>query len=215
MEKIAFIVDRLNQSPFNKNISTMTELDSKTSLELLDYITDIIVTIDSDQEQLLKDQTTDMKIQKIMQFLHIMKFNIPDEQIEDFQNLLINGDKEILQTIMHWLLSKFEHLQKRSYLAKFLLPIDIPSEFLSDELINELLMRLKELQTDFKEVHKNVESVRSSGTKPSELKNEIAQLEQERQQLHNKIQKMKKDMNVEDSYFRDMLKVTIDICCYN
>ena len=49
MEKIVFIVERLNQPPFSKGISTMTEFDSKTSLELLDFMCEIISNIDIDQ----------------------------------------------------------------------------------------------------------------------------------------------------------------------
>jgi len=71
----------------------------------------------------------------------------------------------------------------------------------------ELSQRLKEMQTEFKEVHKQVEQVRQSGSRPSELKAEIAQLEQDSIQLKSKIQKMKKDMNVDENYFKDMLNV--------
>ena len=40
----------------------------------------------------------------------------------------------------------------------------------------ELSQRLKEMQTDFKEVHKQVEQVRQTGSRPSELKADIATL---------------------------------------
>lgn len=207
MEKIAFIVERLNHPPFHKEIATMTELDSKSSLELIDLAADVIVQIDPDQEAIYKEPY-DFKISRIIQFLQVMKFNIPEEQLEEFQNLLYNGDKEILFTILHWTLQKFEHLQKRAYLAKFLMPLDIPAEFLNDDLIVDLSERLKELQIDFKEVHKAVEKVRSTGVKPSELKQEINQLEQEKTQLKNKISRMEKDVNVDEDRFREMLKAT-------
>ena len=40
----------------------------------------------------------------------------------------------------------------------------------------ELSQRLKEMQNDFKEVHKQVEQVRQTGSRPSELKADIATL---------------------------------------
>jgi intraflagellar transport protein 81 len=206
MEKIALIVQKLNGPPFNKRISTMSELDSKTSLELLDLMCEIVCAIDPEQEDIYKE-ATEARVRRIIQFLVVMKFNIPEEQMDDFTNLLLEGDKEMLQTIMHWCLQKFEHLQKRAYLARFLMPVEIPAEFFNDDLIAELSQRLKELQTDFKEVHKAADQSRSSGAKPAELKAEIAQLEQEKTHLQNKIQKMKKDMNVDEEYFREMLKV--------
>lgn len=207
MEKISFIVEALNQPPFKKGISTMTELDSKNGNELMDLLCEIIVEIDRDQEPIFKEPF-DFRIRRIMQFLSVMKFNIPEDQYEDFQALLVNYDKELMYTIIHWCLSRFEHLSKRAYLAKYLMPIDIPAEFLNEDLIVELSQRLKELQADFKEVHKTYEQIRSTGIKPSELKNEIIQLENEKQQLSNKINKMKKDMNTDEDKFREMLKAT-------
>ena len=53
MEKIALIVDRLNQPPFSKGLTTMTEFDSKSSLELLDYMCEIMSSIDPDQVLLI------------------------------------------------------------------------------------------------------------------------------------------------------------------
>ena len=162
MEKIAFIVERLNLPPFNKNIITMTEMDSKSSIELLDLLCEIIIAIDSDQE-VIKREAADAKISRILHFLSVMKFNVPGDRQEDFQTMLINGDKEILHSVIHWSLSKFDHLQKRAYLAKYLLPIDIPSEFLGDDLVVELSQRLKELQLQFKDIHKSYEQIRGSG----------------------------------------------------
>jgi intraflagellar transport protein 81 len=207
MEKISFIVDALNHPPFEKGISTMTELDGKTGGELLGLVCEIVVAIDSDQEGIFKEPF-DFRISRIMGFLTVMKFHIPEDQMEDFQNLLYSGDKDIIYTIMHWCLSKFEHLSKRAYLAKFLVPLDIPAEFKKDDLEVDLSKRLKELQTEFKEVHKAAEQVRASGVKPSDLKQEIIQLENDRTQLQNKIQKMKKDMSVDDDRLQEMLRAT-------
>lgn len=207
MEKIAFIVDRLNQPPFNKGISTMTELDSKMGGELFDLLCEVIVASDPDQEPIFKEPI-DFRVKRVIQYLQIMKFNIPEDHLEDFQNLLFNSDKEILYTILNWCLQRFEHLQKRAYLAKYLMPLDIPAEFLNEDLVAELSQRLKELQVDFKEIHKQVEQVRASGVKPSDLKQEIQQLEQEKVQLQNKISRMRKDMNVDEDRFKEMLKAT-------
>jgi len=80
-ERIAFIVERLNGPPFRKGLSTMTEFDSKSSLELLDLVCEVVVAIDPDQESLLKD-TTESRIQRITKFLLIMKFHIPEDQMD-------------------------------------------------------------------------------------------------------------------------------------
>ena len=207
MDRIQFVVERLNAPPFNKKIATMADLDSKTSLELLDVICEIIVEIDPDQESITREPT-EYKVERIIQFLNVMKFNIPEEQIDDFQNMLANGDNETLHDVMHWCLQRFDHLKKRAYLAKYLMPLDVPPEFMNEDLIIELSESLKELQADFKEIHKTVDQLRGSGTRPSELKAEIAQLESERTQLRGKIDRMEKEAKKEGQGFNEMLKVT-------
>lgn len=208
MERIAFIVDRLNMPPFSKGYATMTEIDSKSTMELLDLTCEIIITIDKDQETMM-EELVDARLGRIIQFLAIMKFTTPPNvRMDELQAYLSNGDKEAWHVIIHWLLQKFEHLQKRAYLARYLMPVDVPPEFMGESLIVELMGHLKELQTEFKEVHKAVDQIRSSGTKPGELKAEITQLEQEKSQLQNKINKMKKDFRGDEVEFEKMLKVT-------
>jgi len=128
MEKIAFIVDRLNMAPFNKGYNTMSEFDSKSSLELLEICCEIVAAIDPDQADLIHD-STENRVRRIVQFLMVMKFNIPEDQVEDFTSVLMSGDKDLLNTITHWCLQRFDSLQKRAYLAKFLMPIDILQNF--------------------------------------------------------------------------------------
>lgn len=209
MEKLAFVVDRLNSPPFNKGFTTMSEFDGKSSLDLLDLLSEVIANIDPEQEGILKEDT-EYRIQRILNFLRLMKFTNED-QFEDVKNLMMTGDKEMLQTVMHWCLQRYDHLKKRAYLAKYLSPEPVPPEFMGDELIIELQSRLKQLQTDFKDIHKRLDQLRSSSAKPGEIKAEIARLEQERTQLQNKIQRMKKDAHHDDQYFQDMLKVPM--CC--
>jgi intraflagellar transport protein 81 len=128
--------------------------------------------------------------------------------MEDFESLLQVYDKVTLHNIIFWCLQRFETLQKRSYLAKYLLPVDIPAEFMNDDLTIESLANLKDLQEEFKEIHKEADKIENSSKRLSQMKSEITQLEQEKIQLQNKIQRMKKDVNVDESYFLDMLKVT-------
>ena len=53
----------------------------------------------------------------------------------------------------------------------------------------------------------------NSSIRINELKNDIVQLESDKTQLQNKISRMKKDVQVSESYFQDMLKVTHRLIC--
>jgi hypothetical protein len=205
-DRIAFIVERLNMSPFHKGFGTMSEFDGKSSLELLEILCEVVSAADPDMENIHRDATEE-RVRRIIQFLMVMKFNVTDDQMDDFHMLLMNGDKDILHTVLHWCLQRFDHLQKRAYLAKYLMPIEVPPEFQGEPLILDLLSRLKDMQADFKEVHKAVDQVRSTGARPTELRAEIAQLENERIQLQNKISRMKRDTHGDEQYFQEMLKV--------
>jgi len=210
-DRIAFIVERLNMSPFHKGFGTMSEFDGKSSLELLEILCEVVSAADPDMENIHRDPTEE-RVKRIIQFLMVMKFNVTDDQMDDFHMLLMNGDKDILHTVLHWCLQRFDHLQKRAYLAKYLMPIEVPPEFQGEPLILDLLSRLKDMQADFKEVHKAVDQVRSTGARPTELKAEIAQLENERIQLQNKISRMKRDSHGDEQYFQEMLKVCLPPC---
>lgn len=151
---------------------------------------------------------TEARIQILINFLLVMKFNVPEDQVEEFTNHLMAGNKDVLQSIIFWCLQRFEHLQKRAYLSKYLTPIQIPGDFMGEDLIIELSQHLKSLQNEFKEVHKTIDQLRADGARPGELKAEIAQLESERTQLQSKIAKLKKDAQTEDPYFHSILKGT-------
>ena len=207
-ERIAYLVERLNMSPFHKGFNTMSEFDSKSSLELLEILCEVVSTIDPEQEKINK-MAAEPRVKAVIAFLTVMKFNVPAEQVQDFEDALMQGDKDTLNSIMFWCLQNFDRLQKRAYLAKFLLPVDVPSEYQGDDLIVELNMKIKELQGDFKEVHKQVDHIRQTvGARPQELRNEITQLEQERVQLQNKVSRMKREVHSDDNYFQEMLKAT-------
>lgn len=213
MEKISFIVDRLNSSPFNKSYSTLSEFDSLSNYDLFNLTTSIIVKIDPEQEPIYKEPL-EYQVPRMLNFLRVMKYDFGDinnnpDLYDQYTNILSNYDKETLHEILYWCLQKFEPLQKRAYLAKYLLPVDVPPEFMNDDLIFELSNNLKEYQNEFKEVHKTVDKMGIVGNRSNDLKTEITQLEQEKLQLQNKINRMKKDIQTDDTYFQDMLKVSL------
>jgi len=143
-----------------------------------------------------------------MNFLHILKFQMPQgDHREMFKRGLIFGDRTIIYPVLFWLLQKFESLCKRAYLAKFLLPVDIPPDFIQDERVSSLHQRMLALQGDFKEIHKQVENQRKSGIQPNEIRTEIDQLSIEKKQLEEKIEKNRTMSSMEEN-FEEMLEAT-------
>ena len=91
-------------------------------------------------------------------------------------------------------------LTKRAYLARFLVNIEVPEEMFADEVVVEVFQQYKELQASFKEIHKTCDKLRSNSLEPSEIKREIQQLEEEKEQLNTKIAKIKQRVQAVENF---------------
>ena len=59
--------------------------------------------------------------------------------------------KETIYSVLHWVLSEDENLRKRKYLSRYLMPIDVPMEYLTmqtNEKLEELLEAKRGLQEE-------------------------------------------------------------------
>jgi len=90
---------------------------------------------------------------------------------------LTNGDPNVIYPILFQILSNFDRLAKRAYVARFLVPIDIPKEYLYDEGLAPTNTEYIQLRAQFKELHKEADEIRKQDVRPSEIKQEITQLE--------------------------------------
>lgn len=50
-----------------------------------------------------------------------------------FKNALAFGEKKVIHTALLWLLQKMPELKKRAYLAKYLLPFEVPPEMTGED----------------------------------------------------------------------------------
>ena len=75
-----------------------------------------------------------------------------------------------------------------------------------DDEMRNTLQRYKDLQAEFQAVHQNTESLRNESMNPAELKKEITQLEQEKEQLLTKINLFKNRGDSND--FQALLEAT-------
>ena len=68
-----------------------------------------------------------------------------------FRQGLVQGEKPVIYPILEWLLKNTETLKKRAYLARYLVKVEVPAEFLAEEAISDLYqqVRLKWLRNSF------------------------------------------------------------------
>jgi len=46
---------------------------------------------------------------------------------------VVHGEKRTIHHILYWLTSRLPDLKRKAYTAKFLVPLEIPDEFMHDE----------------------------------------------------------------------------------
>jgi intraflagellar transport protein 81 len=207
MTEISQIVDRLNEPPFNRDLR-LVEFDEKSPLELIAVLNDVFAAVDPQQSTAdARDEPEDARASRLMGFLQMLKFEVPPQQAEAFAAGLGSGDKGAVYPVLHWVLQRLPQLQKRAYLARYLMPLSIPVEFLQDPALVDALEAYKELQGDFKGTHKAVDSLRKSDLRPGELRSEITQLEDEKRQLKEKIARVQRAA-AEEPGFAEMFEVT-------
>ncbi|CAM9904484.1 unnamed protein product, partial [Choristocarpus tenellus] len=151
MSEIQFIVDKLNEPPFEKDLrlasDTPVDFDEKSPQDLLQTLNEVLVTIDPEQASPeTKDEQVEATATRMVSFLVMLKFNIPDRQRETFYHGFMTGDKSVVYPALHWCLQRLPQLQKRAYLAHYLMPVEVPMEFLQTTALAELYESYRKLQ---------------------------------------------------------------------
>ena len=101
-----------------------------STFDLGDLVFKIFKYLDSDININAKQTQPQDIIFQVTQFLKILAYECDFSQ--DWENGLLNGDRKIIYPIYYFLLKNQVALKKRAYLAKFLVPLDIPEEFAGD-----------------------------------------------------------------------------------
>jgi intraflagellar transport protein 81 len=159
-----FVVDRLNEPPFNMRL-TLVAFDEKSPFELLEIVNAIMAQLSTDHQIDLRDETPDSTANRMTDFLKVLNFKQQLDK-QTFKQALLHGDPGVIYPILTWMLQRLPELQKRTYLAKFLMNIEIPEHMFADEEMSEVYQQLKDLQEEFKETHKTSEKFKSQVWRP-------------------------------------------------
>ena len=124
---------------------------------------------------------------------------------QHFKNGLLHGDPNIIYPMLAWMLQKRPELTTRAYLARFLMAVEIPEHMFGDEQILEVYQQYKDLQEEFKEVHKTSERSKSQLISPAEIKKAIVQMEEDKEQLERKVEALHTKLSGTDN-FEGMLR---------
>lgn len=192
-QQLRFIVDTLNQPPFSRRYNLVT-FDSLDPFNLLQVLNDVLSEISPDHKMDLREEPPDQTAIRIFSLLRVLKYKPKSDQgggLNSFRQGLMQGDKPTVYPLLQWLLERLPDLKKRAYLARFLGRIEVPSEFQQDEVMVEAIAIHDELLEQFKELHRTIQQQRSSQFNVAEVRKDIASMEEEREQLIKRTERLK------------------------
>ncbi|XP_066987382.1 intraflagellar transport protein 81 homolog [Macrobrachium rosenbergii] len=189
-EELKFIVGELNKPPYNRNYNLIT-FDALLPEQLLQVLNDVFAEIDSKNRLDIREEEPDQMAVRMLGMLRILKYKPPGDNMSAFRQGLVSGDKHVLYPILAWLLQRMEELKKRAYLAKYLVKLDVPAEILGDADVADVHLKYEELIEQFKTIHREYEALKNSGFSTAELRRDISAMEEERDLVHRRIERMK------------------------
>ncbi|XP_077570951.1 intraflagellar transport protein 81 homolog [Stigmatopora nigra] len=192
-EQLKFIVEQLNKDPFRKNFNLIT-FDSLEPMQLLQILNDVLAEIDAKQAVDIREEMPEQTAKRMCALLGMLKYKPPGNQsdLSSFRQGLVVGSKPAVHPILHWLLQKVPELKKRAYLARFLVKLDVPAEFLADDVISDTYHQYEEQVEGFKTSHKECEVLRTSGFFTAEIRRDISAMEEEKGPLIKRVERLKK-----------------------
>ncbi|XP_037338449.2 intraflagellar transport protein 81 homolog [Pungitius pungitius] len=192
-EQLKLIVEQLNREPFKKNFNLIT-FDSLEPMQLLQILNDVLAEIDPKQALDIREEMPEQTVKRMCALLGMLKYK-PSGTLSDvsvFRQGLVAGRKPVVHPILYWLLQRVPELKKRAYLARFLVKLEVPAEFLQDDVINDTFNQYEELVEGFKTYHKECELLRTSGFSTAEIRRDIGAMEEEKDQLIKRVERLKK-----------------------
>lgn len=202
-EQIQEIVRRLNSPPFSKEL-TLVSFDEKSPPELLELFNEVLAHL-SYAHKLEYGEKDEDAIYNLVEFLKVLNF--PSKYDAEFQAGVVNGEKRTVLQVLHHILIQIPVMEKRAYLAKFLVNIYVPEDILMADDIKTSYQENKERQAEFQVIHQELEQLREQSLPPFELKKEIDQLETEKDQLVTKISRLKQKYTA-NREFNELLEAT-------
>lgn len=192
-EQLKFIVDQINREPFKKNFNLIT-FDSIEPMQLLQILNDVLAEIDPKHAIDIREEMPDQTAKRMCALLGMLKYKPPGNHVDAslFRQGLVTGSKPVIHPILFWLLQKVPELKKRAYLARFLVKLEVPTEFFQDDVISETYHQYEELVEGFKTYHKECEQLRTSGFSTAEIRRDISAMEEEKDQLIKRVERLKK-----------------------
>lgn len=186
------IIDVFNKPPFEKGF-TLIGFDALEPLQLLQLLQDVLGEISQQDPPIkLRDEEPEDTLRRMLKMLQFLKYKSEISDVQQFRAGLIGGQRDVIYPILTWLLGRLDALKVRAYLSKYLVPIKVPPEMLTNSQLAATHEKYLGHIEEFKEVHKEVETFRKSEFSTAAIREDIAMMEKEKEQINKRIDRIKK-----------------------
>ena len=100
------------------------DFDGKRPDEHIQILNDVIATLRPDLKADVRASSRDEVVEEMRLFLMTHKCKCLPCDEDGFRR------KETIYPVLHWVLSEYEQLRKRTYLSRYIMPVDVPMEYL-------------------------------------------------------------------------------------
>ncbi|KAG5670736.1 hypothetical protein PVAND_000978 [Polypedilum vanderplanki] len=178
----------------NKLLGTeynLISFDSLSEDQLLQVLLDVflkygIISAKWDVTENDPDETN----KTIMESLAKIQYSDEDIDFASLRRGLVRGDKKIIYPILEWIFENEELITKLAYLAKFLMPLNLPPEAMSIPEVMSLNSQYEIVMDEFKEVHQIYELAVDDGKKTRELRSDSMAIEGEIDNVKKRIERL-------------------------
>uniref|UniRef100_A0A5S6R0W8 Alpha-1,4 glucan phosphorylase n=1 Tax=Trichuris muris TaxID=70415 RepID=A0A5S6R0W8_TRIMR len=141
----------------------------------------------------VSEEPSDRTAMRLLHGLAVVRYKplLSSDAIE-LRGAVLRGNKAAIFDALEWLLRRVDEAEKRLYLAKFLVPIQIPVEFSQDVELEQLCRQCDQLTEEFKEVHREYERSRQLAESGGSVHQDVEAMESERDVISRRVGRLKK-----------------------
>lgn len=116
---------------------TLVSFDEKAPIELLELLNTVLGHLDDKHKKIdIREEPQDETATRLTEFIRVL--NYPSNYDLDFTRGLVYGDKKVIYPVLHFIVTRLGLMQQRAYLARFLVSIYVPDDYLMEDDMKDL-----------------------------------------------------------------------------
>lgn len=170
----------------------MISFDALSPDKLLQVLVDVLNKYEACPRFWVKDATEPEEVLKrLLEALKRIQYQPKNENINPiaFQRGLLEGEKRIIYSILKWIFDNGDLVREASYLARFLMPLNLLPEALAIPEIAHLITQYQGTVDDFVAAHREFKRAQTEGGQLSELKSDTESIELEIENVRKRVEK--------------------------